>query len=175
MAEARNGLYIAGALILFAGWLCLSVAGAAIAFSKTDYPPFVGWVALAVAGALALVTMDKWVKALPAILGLSILNALLAVWRGYIGADTSRHFPRGRAALILITLVVSSFLANTVASRKLNPVDRVALFAFLVSQGWAIAGWPSLAGFICMPCFLLIAWGHERVQRSRRCGNTRVE
>lgn len=144
--------------------------GIGIAFWKTSQPPFLGWLALALASILALVTMDKWVKVLPAILGLSVLNAVLTVWRGYVGADSSHQFPRGRASVILTILVISSVLARTISSRKLNWVDRAALFAFLVSQGWAITGAPSLAGFVSMSCCLLIAWGYERLQRRRRQG-----
>jgi hypothetical protein len=167
MDEVRSGLRLAGALILGICWLCLAAAGIGIAFSETRYPEFVGWMALGAAAVLALVAMDKWVRVLPAILGLSILNALLTVWRGYVGADPSHHFPRGRAALMLATLILSSVLAGTIATRKLNRVDRVALLAFLVSEGWAIARAPSLAGFVCMPCCLVTAWGYERVRRHR--------
>ena len=77
--EMISGVLTAVGLICAIVWVWLVVAALAIAFSETAYPRLVGWICLAAAGIIALVTVDKWVKVLPVFLGMSILNALLAV------------------------------------------------------------------------------------------------
>jgi hypothetical protein len=157
-------------VILVISWACLVAAGIGIAFSPTRYPAYWGWLALAGAGLFAAITVDRWVKILPFFLGMATLNALLAVVNGYIGASPVAAFPRVRGMMILISLIISSVLAATFASRKLNYLDRVALLAFLASMVWSIAK-ASMAGFCAMVCYLAIAWTYDW-QRSR---TTRAE
>jgi len=168
LAEVRNGLYWAGLLLLGLGWLCLVVISAGTALSDTRYPHIVGYLGLAVAALLAVFTMDKWVKVLPGLLGISIFNAIMVLANGYTGVDRSQQVPRPTAAALLIGLVVCSILANTLRSRGLDTVDRTALLGFLFSFGWAIARFPSLLGIGLMLSFLGIAWAHDRCGRHRR-------
>jgi hypothetical protein len=168
-AKVRSGVLTAGAWLLGIGWLLLALIGAGIAFSETRYPHLLGWLALA-AGVAAIITMDRWVKVLPGILGISILNAILALWNGYIGIDPTQKFTRTAAAIVLVCLIACSVLATTLTSRRLNRIDRVALFVFLISLGWSIARFPYLLGFGLMLSCLVVAWANDRIQRHRRTG-----
>ena len=164
-AQARNGLYIAGALLLAIGWILLVAFGAGMAFSDMPHHRVLGWMFLAIAGLLAALSVDRWVKILPGVLGLMIINASIAVWKGYAGPDPSLKLPRRVGLVILLILVVCSALALTLQSRQLTTMDRVALCGFLVCLGLAIALFPSLIGFGLMLCCLATAWVADRVRQ----------
>lgn len=171
--EMISGVLTAVGLICAIVWVWLVVAALAIAFSETAYPRLVGWICLAAAGIIALVTVDKWVKVLPVFLGMSILNALLAVVNGHVGTSSSGTVSRIDASGVLLCLIASAVCARTFVSRALNRVDRVALMAFLISMGWSIVKGLNSFGPLAMLICLGIAWAYERSQGSAGCRSFR--
>src|SRR5579864_7977814 len=127
--QVTRGAQTAGAIFLVLAWVILAGSGAQIAFSETAHSPAVGWVLLFLAGIIAVLTMDWWVKALPVILGMAILNGLLAIWKGF----AAMRVPRLAGVVILLILIVCDLLTVSLSSRRLTAFDRGALVAFLIS------------------------------------------
>jgi hypothetical protein len=141
--QVTRGAQTAGAIFLVLAWVILAGSGAQIAF--------------------AVLTMDWWVKALPVILGMAILNGLLAIWKGF----AAMRVPRLAGVVILLILIVCDLLTVSLSSRRLTAFDRGALVAFLISFGFAFAKFPSVIGFALMLCCLAVAWGNNHIRRTQ--------
>jgi hypothetical protein len=165
--EVKRGVRTAVGVILVISWICLLAAGIGIAFSRTSHSAILGWLFLVVAAVVAAVTVDRWVKILPLFIGMGTLNAFITLLTGHVGTNASYAVPRANALIMLVCLLVSAIFARTLASRRLNPVDRVALLAFLVSTGWTVITDLNPGGFVAMSICLAAAWAFERSQRRR--------
>lgn len=127
-----------------------------------------GWAILFVAVVLVIATMDHWVRYLQMVLGGGILGGLLAAGTGHLlnGAP----FPRAIAATVTALFVGCSLISRTLAKRRLEMFDRVALIGFLVSvvggiyEETPIAG---LIGFSAGLACLLAAWVQNRFLSSK--------
>jgi len=160
-----TGVRIAGTWLLIIGWIFIVAFGTGMALSATRR--VLGWALLLTAGVIAVLTVNRWARMLPAILGLGILNTTIGVW--------SQKLPATTGLIILFLLLGCSALALTLQSRTLTVVDRIALFGFLACQVYAVATFPSLLGFTLMFCSLAIAWGNDLVLRKKspRCPPSR--
>jgi len=144
-------------------WMGLVAFGAGMAFSEPVGRRAAGWVCLLVASMVAVVTAELWIKMLPGILGLGIINALITVWLRHPPTGPSEPVPRIRSAIILAILVACSVLASNIKPARLQTIHRAALLAFFISLVFAIALFPSLLGFGLMFVSLLVAWAWDRL------------
>jgi len=114
--------------------------------------------------AILLLTMDRWVKIIPGVLGYATLGGLIMLFSGHY----SRIRVPWRVALILTLFTIASAgLSLTFQERKLNVVDRVALMAFVSCL--AIGTTPSFSAMLMALgigfAFLLFAWALDRIRR----------
>jgi len=169
MAQVRNGFRTAGAWLLGLGWLGLVFAGMAIAFSTSKYPPVAGWVLLAIDAIILVSTAHRWVKALPGLLGLATLNALVSVFSGHATNLPSVPIPRFEATVATLLLGMSTALSPSFTSRKLSIVDRLAFLIYASCILWgAVDHRVTLPVQMGVATFcLLVAWAYDRLQRRR--------
>jgi hypothetical protein len=127
-----------------------------------------GWLFLIVATPILILTMNRWIRALPGLLAAATLNALISFAQGHVINLPSKPISR-KDALIAVLLFLGSTILSVSAfkGRVLNAVDRVVLLAFVSFVAWGILDESSTftalsAAFLC----LLFAWAHGRVRRS---------
>jgi len=166
--QARSGLLVATRSVFVIAWLVLVAFGAGMASSDMPSRRLAGALCLVLAAGIAAITAQVWIKILPAILGLEVINAFIAAWEGHAVTNPAEPIPHTTSILILLILVASSVIATTFQSRQLRIVDRILLLLFLLSQALAIAWFPSVLGFVPMFLCLLVAWGIDRLSRQRR-------
>ena len=162
-SQVKSGLRLAGVVLIVLAWLVLVFGGAAVAFSTTPHARAIGWALLAVAAALFVLTVPRWVKALPGLLACGVLNGLFATATGHLGTDPSRTIPRSSAAMLTLLLVGCALLAVPLASRRLTAFDRVAVLGVFASFVLGLVGRDQslTAGavmFFCLAC----AWANGR-------------
>jgi hypothetical protein len=169
MKQMKNGLRTAGAWLLGLGWLGLVFAGMAVAFSTSKYPPVVGWVFLGIAAVILFITAERWVKALPGILGLATFNALVSVFSGHAINLPSVPISRSEAVLATLLLAASTAVSPTFASRKLSIFDRLAFLIYASCIFWgAVDHRVNLPVQMGVGTFcLFFAWGYNRLRRRR--------
>ncbi len=165
--QVKSGAKLGVAFVLIFCWVGLTAFAVGAVFSDSQKSRALGWLCLFIAAVIAILTVDRWVKALPVALGMAVLNGWISVWNGYTGVNPENRIPRLPSAMIVLVLVACNFLAIAIAARKLTVIDRAALFAFLVAFGFAISSFPSAKGFILMFSCLAVAWGNDRMQRYR--------
>lgn len=168
-AGAIHGLRVSEAIVIF----FLLFGGANIASGRAEFDyfrPWVGWLLLAVSAVALILEIERWVKILPAIFGYGILQALRELQTGHVlgmpNVPVSRRYCLALVAIYAAIAVVSA----TIAPRKLNRPDRVALMVFAGLCTWAFAFRSDLDMVIrfssALGC-LLIAWVYDRLQRRR--------
>jgi hypothetical protein len=160
--QAQSGLLAATRWVLVVSWLALVSFGAGMAFSDIPSRRLAGALCLAFAAGIAAITAQFWIKILPAILGLEVINAFIPAWEGHAVTNPAEPIPRTASILILLILAASSVIATTFQSRQLTTVDRILLLLFLLSQALAIAWFPAVLGFVSMFLCLLVAWAIDR-------------
>lgn len=169
-ADVGSGFRLTAAWLLFGAWLFLVFGGFAILSSpEARFPLIVGWLALALAVLIACVTMDRWVRALPALLAYGVLNGLTMIGTAHLVNDATKRIPRSTAVVMTLLAAGSTVFALGLASRKLTRVDRVGLFVVLISVLAGIANERlTLWSFGLMFCCLAAIWCIYRVRRHSR-------
>jgi|GEM_PF-2428292 len=168
MTQVKNGFRSAGTALLGLGWLGLVLGGMAITFSPSSkYPPAVGWVFLAVAATILVTTAQRWVKALPGLLGLATLNALFAMFSGYPTNLPSVPISRSESLVATLLLAVSTALSLSFTVRELRVVDRLAFLIYATCILWgAVDHRVTLPAQMGVATFCLFsAWVYDRIQR----------
>jgi len=168
-SEVGNGFRIAASWLFFMIWLALAFGGLGTVFSsEARFPPIVGWLALAIAAVIAVVTMERWVKALPAFLACGVFNGLFMIVTGHFVNDASKTIPRGTAVVITLLAAGATVVGISLALRKPTGVDRLAAFGVfasllvgLVNQRFTV--WSFGLTFCC----LAVAWWTDRARRRR--------
>ena len=85
MERGWNGFRLAASWLLFMIWLGLVFGGLGIVFSReARFSPIVGWLVLAIAAVVAVLTMERWVKALPAFLAYGVFNGFSMIATGHL-------------------------------------------------------------------------------------------
>jgi len=168
MTQVRNGFRTAGAWLLGLAWLGLVIAGLGEAFAPPTRPA-VGWVLLAIDAFILVITANRWVKALPGILGIATLNALVSVFSGHATNLSSVRISRFEAIVATLLLGISTGLSPSFTSRKLRILDRVAFLIYASCILWgAVDHRVTLPVQMGVATFcLLLAWLYDRFQRRR--------
>jgi hypothetical protein len=147
IAEVKSGLKLA--VMILAGFACcfVALAGVSIITSPARYPSAVGWGAIAVTLLFAIISVKKWVAALPSVFGLATLNSVLMLASGHLVNDPSKRVAPLTAAAMAVLLLASALLSTTMTNRSLTAFDRAALafmltgFLFGISADrWGIVG-----------------------------------
>jgi hypothetical protein len=178
-SQVVGGLRLAALTLAGLGVAGLFFGGVAYAFFPTGHSRILGWVFLIISTPVMIVEMNRWVKALPGILGLAVLNGVLMLSTGH--ALGSRFVPISRLDVLGITLffAASAVLSQAFKGRELNLVDRIALLAFvssIASRMGFTARIPATGGVASAPskdpltfialgiglCCLLVAWAYDR-------------
>lgn len=170
MSQVISGFRTAGAWLLGLGWLGLVFAGMAIAFPPPGkYPPVVGHVLLAVAAIILVITAHLWVKALPGLLGLATLNALVSIFSGHATNLPSVPISRSESVVATLLLAISTALSPSFTARKLNIVDRLSFLIYATCIVWgAVDHRVSLPVQMGVATFCLFsAWVYDRIQHPR--------
>jgi hypothetical protein len=113
-------------------WLFLALGGLSVASSPSRYPPVLGWAFVAIAVVSATLSIEKWVRALPGLLGIGALNSLLVAVDGHLVGDPSKTVPRLTAVVMLVLFSASAAIAVGLTERKLTVLDKAALSAVVV-------------------------------------------
>ncbi|MGH9352126.1 MAG: hypothetical protein ACRD2G_08210 [Terriglobia bacterium] len=156
------------------------------AFFPSGHSRILGWAFIVVSVIVMVAEMNRWVKVLPGILGLAVLNGLISLSTGH--ALNNPSAPISRLDMLIVTLFFAACfaLAGTFRARDLTIVDRVSLMTFAFTLPlWAghdstrIATAGKLAAEDRLDliiaavalCCLLVPWAYDRIQRRRgpRC------
>ncbi len=169
-AEVGSGFRLAASWLFFMIWLALVFGGLGTVFSsEVRFPPIIGWLALAIAAVIAVWTMERWVKVLPAFLAYGVLNGLFMVATGHLVNDASKTIPRGTAIIITLLGAGTTVVALPLSSRRPTGVDRLAtlgvfgsLLVGLVNERLTVWSFGLMFGF------LAFAWWADRIRRHHR-------
>src|ERR1051325_1706532 len=82
-SDLMRGIRRAGVLLLGFAWLATVFAGMGIVFSTSSHSPILGWALLTVAAFVLVVTMNRWIKVLPALLVYGVLGSLVSTLSGH--------------------------------------------------------------------------------------------
>jgi|SRR2546427_5876568 len=187
-SQVESGFRTAGAWLLGFGWLVLLFGGMAISFSPepSKYPRPVGWIFLVLVATTFIAAMNRWIKALPGILGLATFNSLFTIFSGHLTNHPDIPISRFEAITFTLMFGICSYLSLSFASRKLNLVDRIALLLFLSAIVWgviydSVISAPhrnpthrsaSLIALGVGACFFVGAWLYDRIhQRHHTASN----
>ena len=162
------------ALIATAG---LFLVGVMYLFFPAGHSRILGFILLTLSTLIIVRTMDRWVKVLPVILGIMILNGLLMLVTGHLLNNSSIKISRSGLLIIMVLFVCNYLLSSGFTNRKLTFLDRAALLVFVFTLAWWIAydtsntvpsGTLNIREFIVIgvgSLSLLSAWAlHERRQ-----------
>ena len=75
--EVGRGVSTAGVWLCIIGWISVVAFGAGMAFSDTLRSRVLGWALIAIAAPAAFLTVQRWVKMLPLVLGRMALLGFL--------------------------------------------------------------------------------------------------
>jgi len=179
MSQVKSGLRLAGLTLVFFGIAGLFFAGVNYSFFPAGHSRALGLVFLIISAPVMVVTMNRWVKVLAGLLALAVLNGVISISTGHLLANPTQPMSRLDVLYITVFFAVAAALASTLRGRKLNPVDRIAVLAFVSSlallmeyegmhgrPGAPLAGTDFTLMGIGLGC-LLVAWGYDRLQRRR--------
>src|SRR5262245_31049170 len=121
-----------------------------------------GWLCLAVSTSILILTMDRWVKALPGLFLYSAFGGLIMTSGRYAGDPV----PQRVAWFLTLFAVLTAIVSWTFRERKLYAIDRIALMVFQTCLALAVT--PNLprmfkaltTGFSA----LLLAWAFDRIR-----------
>lgn len=169
LLQAKGGLRLLVSILLVLAWFGAVIAGMAIALTPSSYSPLVGWGLLLFMAIVLILTMDRWVKVLPGILGYGIFGGLFTIVSGHALNQPSVHVPRIQAMIMTVVIAVSAWVSFTFTKRKLDLLDRIAVFGFIFCFFWQLA----LRRFVLFPfvigsCLLVTAWACRRLWRGSR-------
>jgi hypothetical protein len=108
-------------------WLIVAFIATGIAAGQTAYPAAFGWIIFAVLMWIAAITAERWVRALPGMLGVAALNAIYSLVSGHFGLDPPKAIARPLAGLMTAALMAGAYLATAYMNRWLSAIDRAAL------------------------------------------------
>jgi len=148
-------------------WLALVFGGLGTVFSsEARFPPIVGWLALAIAAVVAVLTMERWVRVLPAFLAYGVFNGLFMIATGHLVNDASKTVPPGTAVIITLLGAGATLVGISLASHKPTWVDRLAALGVFASLLVGLVNERlTVWSFGLMFCCLAVAWWTERALR----------
>jgi hypothetical protein len=128
-----------------------------------------GWLFLIVATAVLILTMNRWIQALPGLLAAATLNSLISLVQGHVINLPSRPISRKDALIAVLLLLGSTILsASAFKGRALHVVDRLVLLVFVSFFAWGILDESSsFAALTAAFLSLLFAWAYDFVRKSR--------
>jgi hypothetical protein len=149
-------------------WMMSAGIGVTVVFSETSRSRVTGWIFLLLAAVLFLVTMDRWIRALPGLLGYGVFGALLATVSGHGINRQDLPISKPEGIVLMLFFCLSAIVSYTFSKRRLRLLDRIALFGF-VSLVFRAIWFDSISATglgIPLGC-LVVAWGYDRYSVSR--------
>lgn len=137
------------------------------------HAPYAAWTMFIVATLIICLTVDGWVKALPAMLAVGTFNSVVMIWTGHVTGNLLVSVPRVEAVTLTVVFAVATVLSITFRFRNLNVIDRISLLVFLYSMAWSTLTHNSAAIFRALGVGLFglaAGWSYHHF-RHRRGGD----
>ena len=162
-AQAKAGLKTVGNWLLGISWLALVFVGLGIAFTPSRFPVAGGWALLAAAAAILVMTANKWVKALPGILGIATLNSIVMIATGHATGAPSVRVTHLQAAYAAILLGSGTVISLSFPNRELRILDRVAFLIYAICLAWGgVEPRTTYWALGVATAILFAAWSYDR-------------
>ncbi len=140
------------------GWILINAPGTG------KHSRVIGWVALTISFVVIVTTMDRWIRYAQVFLGSAVIGSLVILARGHV-LDLRVPYPRAVTAVLTLLLVGCSLIAGTLAKRRLQVVDRVALLLFVTAFAAAMGASTPAVTALCLGlgfAILLALWVYRR-------------
>lgn len=190
ISRVKSGLRLVGLILAFVIVAGMFFAGASYTVFASGGSRPVGLMLLAISVSIMACTMNRWLKILPGILGVAVLNGVITLSTGHLLNNSGIPTSRTGALFLTLFFAASCLLSRTFLHGDLDVIDRVVALAFVACLP-VLIGFGSIreqtvgrssalsrAEFVTMAigiCFLLVAWTHDRVRRVRRYNGSRSE
>jgi len=143
-----------------------------IASGRTPRPRALGWGLFVVGTVVAIASVERWARILPAIFAPAILNGLLILADGHALNQPTVPFPRREAAVFLALMVVAAYTTAPFANARLTKSDKFACVGILacgvvmfLAIFLSVSRWEKPLGFSLLVCLGVIWAG--RISRAR--------
>lgn len=111
----------------------LFLGGVLYVFFPGGHSSVLGSVFLAISVPIMFLEAKRWVRALPGIFGVAVLNGLISLWTGHAVNDPSQPVSRLRTMTIIWFFAVCAVLSDKLRRQELLILDRLALIVFAFS------------------------------------------
>jgi hypothetical protein len=133
-----NAVRTVGLTLYFLVIAGLFVAGVLYVFFPGDHSPILGSVFLAISVPVMFLEASRWVRALPGILGLAILNGLISFSTGHAINDPSLPVSRLNIMTLILSFAICAVLSDKLRRQELVMLDRLALIVFAFSFAFSV-------------------------------------
>jgi hypothetical protein len=124
-----------------------------------------GWAFLIVGTTALILTMNRWIGALPGLLAATTLSGLISLVQGHVINLPSKPISRVDALIVMLLFLGSTILsALAFKGRGLNIVDRLALLAVVSSLAGGLLRDSIMFAAASIFLSLLFAWVYNRLR-----------
>jgi hypothetical protein len=139
ISQVKSGFRLATLLLI--GFVVggMFFAGVNYLFFPAGHSRTLGFIFLLLSTPVMVTTMDRWVRVMAGFLGLAVLNGLLSISSGHVLANPTMPISRLDALYLTLFYAVAAILGSSMKHRRLSPVDRISVMAFLCSLAFLIS------------------------------------
>ena len=156
-----------GSFLLFFAWMIAISGGIMICLGYGTRPRPLGWVLFIAGSVAAIVTVDRWAKALPGIFGVATLNCIIILADGHALNQPSVKIPRLIGAFLTVVAASASLATARFADRDFENADRApyigilsCFVAMFICTTASVERWEIPVGIGLMVC-LAVLWARR--------------